>query len=544
LRKMGKSMRQPAMPRAIECPSGHAVKKYKRLKPWQGRINKMRCGICTIDIERETFRWRCEEHCEYNVCEDCYNEHFMTIIDQAAVTENDKRRSNMLDAVPEHLRATAEYAAAENFCPPEPPTAEELEAKAAKKVKGSKAVRTTVSTQSRCGPCCDRCPDWCRKVQVAIWMTLWLVATVFSAFAVRALLLDKALGFPSTLLMMGLSNSVTYVLLQSVVFLCRCCIRMGSDPDWKGAGMFGLMRVVQVALSTSAMCSSEGYHNAIIMSYSATAFAAGVLNRTETPRPLTIFAALFAMVGGVLAVSAKGTFPLEALRGTSVLEFSIISLLAGTARLLITQNFLAMEDPFQRQPKVSPLVLASRMSPTIAIASFELACLTGPGCFDTMLHLPDRERIFGLLGAIGVSNAVVLVAELQLLQLTSATLIGFLMPCSGILIALLPQLRTGDPRHLPQLLLIGILVYLSAVAIYVGLRVFRARLTAPSDADEYQRLEGGERSERRSKRTPRGSRSREPGSPRGEESRGSREPGSPRSPRRGGGVNLSSNEWM
>merc|ERR1719265_852238 len=113
--------------------------------------------------------------------------------------------------------------------------------------------------------------------------------------AVRRLLLDKALGFPSTLLMMGLSNGVTYVLLQFTVICSRFCITLGTDPDWKGAGVFGAMRAIQGALSVHAMCSSESYHNAILMAFSVTLCAAGMANRSEKSSFLVALAAVLAM---------------------------------------------------------------------------------------------------------------------------------------------------------------------------------------------------------------------------------------------------------
>jgi len=353
------------------------------------------------------------------------------------------------------------------------------------------------------------------------------------AFATRALLLDKALGFPSTLLMMGLTNMVAYVLLQITVIFSRCCcVRLGSDPDFKAASIFGTMRCVQGALSTSAMWSSESYHNAILMSFVLTLFIVELMNRPARPHPVTVLSVVLATVGGVLAVTARGTYSFEAFK--SMAGFQIVSVIGGSFRLVITQNFMVLEDSSRRLPKVSPLVLASRMSPAVGIASFELACLTGPGCFDTMLHLPSKNYIFQLLFVIGLANAVVLVAELQLLQRTSATFLGFLLVGNGIGVALLPELH--QRVHVPALMGIGALIYVVAAGFYMCVescgrdaeKSMKRMGNEIVDASEYQSLEGGEREKRQKRRSKEERRNGEPRSPR-----------SPRSPRRGGaGVGL------
>jgi hypothetical protein len=510
---------------SLDCPSGHPVKKFKRLKPWQGRIQRMRCGICTIEIHRDTFRWRCQEHCEYNICEDCYNEHWLNVIAQAANTDSQKRRFRILDTIPEHLRDTPDYEAALNYAPPEEPSPRQTNGHGkTKKVKGIKTPRVDYS-DSRC---VDNCPSWCSNLQVCIWVLTWLAASVALAVAVRALLLDKALEFPSTLLMMGLSNAISYVLCQFAVICSHCCIRVGYDADWKASGVFGLMRCLQVALSYSAMNSSETYHNLLVLSYTVLLFFAGVLNKSEQFGFVALISLLLAMSGGLLAVSAQGTFstPLT----SNVLGFQVVSLFAGTIRMIMTQNYLSVEDPSGRSPKVSPLVLATRMTPTIALASFELACITNYDCFAQFMRSPDMAEIIGFLVAIGFANAVALVAELQLLQLTSATLLGLLWPCSSICIACLVELREGN--SMPPLLSIGALLYTAGFVLYVSLQVCCA--SQGEHDNGYQRLEGGERRHRRHRRSE--GRSRDPD--------GTRSPRSPRRPQRGAGVTFDDGDWI
>lgn len=503
----------------LECPAGHVVKKYKCLKPWQGWTHKQRCGICTVDIERTTCRWRCEEHCQYNVCEDCANEHWLGLIEQAGTMENSKRRKKLLSAVPQHLRDIPEYAAAENYRPPEEVTPEaSAAAAAAKTAKGMKMIRfEEPPPESRCAGCGV-------KLQVAIWIALWLSASIVLALAIRKLLLDKALAFPGTLLMLGLSNIITYVLLQTTAILCRCCMTLGSDPGWRACSIFGLMRLMQMGFSITAMRSSMWYHNAMLMLYPVILFAGGVSNRSEKLGRIGVIPVVLAMAAGLMAVSAKGNFMAEVSSYTFVaFAYQTVSLILGMFRLMMTQNWLGMEDPYHRLEKSSPLVLATRMTPTVAIASFEFAFITGPsqsggelGMLMAYFH-PQVQKdwdILHLLCAIGVANAVLLVAELNILQLTSATTLGLLVPLCSMCIAFLPDVLPLLPScagcRVPLLILIGAFVYAAAIAIFIAAKC-RSTPNGDAEANGYRLLEGGER--RKEKKDRRG-RSVEPGSPR------------------------------
>ena len=38
----------------------------KKLKPWQASLTGHTCAICSSDIQRLEFRWRCSEHCPWD----------------------------------------------------------------------------------------------------------------------------------------------------------------------------------------------------------------------------------------------------------------------------------------------------------------------------------------------------------------------------------------------------------------------------------------------------------------------------------------------
>jgi hypothetical protein len=235
-------------------------------------------------------------------------------------------------------------------------------------------------------------------------------------------------------------------------------------------------------------------------------YAAGLGNRTEKFQFTTLFSALLATVGGLLAISAKGTFTAEGSTADAIM-YQGLSLLVGIFRLIMTQNWLGMEDPMHIQPKSSPLVLGARMIPVISVASFELSFITdsdytGSELSSLAANPLAKADLLGLFAVIGLCYSVLVVAELQILQLSSATLIGFLVPCGCIAIASLPELslwQTG--KSMPPLLLIGIAVYAFAISLYFVARACCQTTESEAESNGYHPLEGGERERRHKKRS-------------------------------------------
>lgn len=59
---------------ALRCPAGHPVQKRKKfLHAWQGCITGRRCDLCLTMIERHQVRWRCQHHCDFDVCVACFD---------------------------------------------------------------------------------------------------------------------------------------------------------------------------------------------------------------------------------------------------------------------------------------------------------------------------------------------------------------------------------------------------------------------------------------------------------------------------------------
>lgn len=493
---------------SMSCPYGHPIKKYKKLRAWQGLVDKKKCGVCCLTLERQDFRWRCEEHCDYNVCVDCFNDHYLRIIGDAAKIDDPQRRFRMLAVVPDHLRGTEEYLAAENYQAPAEGASSKTGKGKAKKGKGSREPAPTPDDERSCARLCD-CPTLCWSMKVILCAIVWVAAVLMLSWSSRALLLDKELAFPNPLLMVGLSGLVTYILCQVVASALSCCAKLGSKPDWRAAGIFGLMFCVQTCLGAKALQVSEIYYNAVPMAYSITLLLAGVVVGIEQPRPLLFVAVSLALAGGLLAASTTGAFALEPVIGTNLVIFLLFSILAGSARLAFTQKFLTQEHPSRRKPKFSPLVLATRMALPAAICSFEFAAITDFGCFEALAHVPNPQKVGALLCIIGLANAIRLVVELYLLQLTSTTFIGILVPISSVSFVILPQLL--EHSRPPVKVLIAAALCLAAFAPLLCSRAWaaRARSREEDDAAAYERLENGDRP-RKSRSGSRRSKAREP----------------------------------
>mmetsp|Transcript_31482 Transcript_31482/g.86614 ORF Transcript_31482/g.86614 Transcript_31482/m.86614 type:complete len:373 (-) Transcript_31482:105-1223(-) len=63
-------------PFKLRCHNGHLIQKCKeRLHIWQGHVHgRLRCNLCNNVLDRHERRWRCSQHCDYNVCQRCFSD--------------------------------------------------------------------------------------------------------------------------------------------------------------------------------------------------------------------------------------------------------------------------------------------------------------------------------------------------------------------------------------------------------------------------------------------------------------------------------------
>lgn len=103
---------QPPVDGVPRCGYGHPVTKCKKLKPWQASLTGHTCAICSSDIQRLEFRWRCSEHCPWDMCQHCYENHWNQVIQEATVVLNRQQRLDLLSAVPLERRHEKDFEAA------------------------------------------------------------------------------------------------------------------------------------------------------------------------------------------------------------------------------------------------------------------------------------------------------------------------------------------------------------------------------------------------------------------------------------------------
>merc|ERR1719343_1173616 len=59
----------------LVCENRHPISKKKDGLRWHQKAefwNQRSCDLCDESIPRHATRWRCEQHCDFNVCEACY----------------------------------------------------------------------------------------------------------------------------------------------------------------------------------------------------------------------------------------------------------------------------------------------------------------------------------------------------------------------------------------------------------------------------------------------------------------------------------------
>ncbi|CAJ1370307.1 unnamed protein product [Effrenium voratum] len=71
----GKASSRVPSQRGLICPAGHAIDKRKEGMSWRQSFihgDTKLCDVCRREIARAETRWRCFHHCDFNVCQGCY----------------------------------------------------------------------------------------------------------------------------------------------------------------------------------------------------------------------------------------------------------------------------------------------------------------------------------------------------------------------------------------------------------------------------------------------------------------------------------------
>ncbi|CAK0853347.1 unnamed protein product [Prorocentrum cordatum] len=115
----------------LRCKNGHQVVKCKTLKPWQGWMNQRSCSQCHGAIDRHDMRWRCEEHCDWDICHACYDDHWNRVVHEATARlmkvppERDVALT-LLSWVPAERQARKDFRRASRLAEDDGPSGESL----------------------------------------------------------------------------------------------------------------------------------------------------------------------------------------------------------------------------------------------------------------------------------------------------------------------------------------------------------------------------------------------------------------------------------
>lgn len=482
----------------LVCGNGHPVKKRKKLKAWQGHVHSgsRECDRCGKAIGRNEFRWRCEYHCAYNVCERCYDEYWTLRTAKVSKIDDPPNRSQLPSQVPAAMRGQSEFQESQRNslalglargCGPSATTSTDADAFIHRQEQALSFVTVRLGA----------------FFEVAGWVTVLAVASRLISTATNLLLGGEKPAFPYPWVTVTITSIIAWVVCSLVNTLFGPIFANKGEVHWKAIGLLGILRGFDVGLVAVGRQSTPPVLRSIIHSLlPVLILLAGFLVGTERPhgqrcscaRPGSYFqlvaAVGFVTVAGVLTRlgsggGAAGGF--LAPDGGEVDSNSVLALLLAMGilalRWTLIQSVLANSSP-------SPLVLSRRILPASAILSFEAAfwCEFRQGGFTGALHQPAWQLAV-ILGA-GAAFAMSLVAEVRLLELTSSTFLGFLAPLCQVATTLLEAIPPG--AHMPSLVsCAGVLSCAGALWLYWRSRVWQNEAIGNESVGEvdYERLD-------------------------------------------------------
>ncbi|CAJ1407339.1 unnamed protein product, partial [Effrenium voratum] len=455
----------------LMCPSGHVIQKKKKLKPWQ--TGSHNCQECQEHIAREEFRWRCEHHCDCDVCEPCYDQHWSELLAMVHKTRDEQKSWQLLSAVPLHLRDSREFLAAQsriNKRAKKEETAEKTETQV--NVLEQKAALSAYGTEV--GP-----KDVKGRIQgaflqmdatVAAWPKAQICCWALLAALAEHLVLSRARDLqgtdtspgqlPDALLVAALGMALAAGLLQALLLLLRFLRRkFGELPPvpapppalWAAfqhlrgrrgrreaplapppprppplqpqslhvylllGVMLGLELGLVAFLWQHQVCSA-GLHPVALL-------AVGLFEGSETvhDRRLLLSVAL-ASLSGFLLLPADGD------------DWHGVLLISSQCLSVGRWVFLCHVLPFEASPAElfgASAVLGANLSVAATSALLELtAVLDFPG-FWHLIHITEPGMVLWNIVVIGLCYAVRLLSYLNLARVASFPLMGLVPVVSG-----------------------------------------------------------------------------------------------------------------
>lgn len=464
----------------LTCLYNHQMKLAGKVKFWRGHLHLKDCGNCHRQIGRQASRWRCSEGCKYNICEDCYKQHWLNVIRLAEGTSEPSRRRQLLSFIPRDLCTLPDYVRVSQMQTPvkgflqshvndsafstslshefsfgkEPGVESDLE----EQVNGSHAIA-------------KQC------IEAVVCFSLWTASTIVTGFIFH-LLRD---AFPYVCVSMGFSFLGVYILLILVTVVFRRRIAGGHIVTWKVSGKLGIAACVEFGLSVWILRDVSVLDRCLLRGalFPCLLFGANVLMKREFAQPRVIVALCLVTISGIFGLS----WPFTPWRDvTEMFPFALVMVLVSVWRMLETQSALFPTNEDLLEP--SPLLLAVRMAPSVMLTAFgtetslELVSTSG---LSALVEVENPGQVFYLFLAAAAGFAILLLSQLRLLQLTSATMLGFLTPLQGLFLALTTNIKLmvdGEDLVIMVVLnVIGVFVFIVGFVLYIRTRwdQFRSR---------------------------------------------------------------------
>jgi len=299
--------------------------------------------------------------------------------------------------------------------------------------------------------------------EAVVWITVWLVASPLVMMCIKTLMSSENLNFPFPWLLIGFSNFGTW----AVCSLLQCMPGSLQEADstvavpWKMACVLGLLQGFQVGIGAELIHKmSITLRTEICMLGPVWMFVGAVFAGLEQLEPQIVLSVIGVTLGGVLA--SYGSMTSE---GLALVPLFLLMALFETSRWVLTQKWLSSSG----HEKPSPITLARRMSPMTALVGFVVAFAREPGCYQSLPMLPYPFKVTSLLCIISIGVCLMLVAEMRVVQLTSAVLLSFMYPVHNVIVILLDASVKGT--KIAPLNCMGIVLCAVASGFYSNARL-------------------------------------------------------------------------
>jgi len=251
--------------------------------------------------------------------------------------------------------------------------------------------------------------------------------------SIKHLTSDPALGFDYPWLLIGITNSgvslFCLVLSYFPNFLPGVELSSQTSIPWKYTAPLGLMQGVEVGIGAVLLANlTITMRTEILMLCPGFTFVFSVVAGLETLELRLCMSILLGTVGGVLASYNTMTW-----EGIKLAPLAILAGLSSTVRWVLMQKWLTPAG----WVKPSPISLALRMSPFSGLLGFAVALVLERDGFSALLHLPQLGYASCLLVGISFLICLLVIAEMRVVQLTSALLLGFMVPFHNVIVILL-----------------------------------------------------------------------------------------------------------